>query len=116
MARKADQIQTGNDSLTPLTDAGMEMAPKHRYTPTLLAGRQRRTPRWLAIPIFSPLRRFTRSSFWPYIAILGPGIVAAAAGNDAGGIATYAQTGAAYGYSLLWVMLIVTFSLSLVQE
>lgn len=116
MANKVDQVEQGKDTLTPLTDAGMEMATKHRYVPSLTSNRQQRFPRWLAIPILSPLRRLTRTGFWPYIAILGPGIVAAAAGNDAGGIATYASTGAAYGYSLLWVMVIVTFSLSLVQE
>jgi len=38
---------------------------------------------------------------WLYLAALGPGLVAAAAGNDAGGIATYATVGAQYGYHLL---------------
>lgn len=118
MAKKVDPVQPVGDAGTPLSDASTERAPKpkRRYIPTLVGGRQRRTPRWLALPILSPLRRLTRTRFWPYIAILGPGIVAAAAGNDAGGIATYAQTGAAYGYSLLWAMVVVTVSLSLVQE
>lgn len=57
-----------------------------------------------------------RGRMWPYLAALGPGIIAAAAGNDAGGIATYATVGADYGYSLLWVMLAVTVLLVLVQE
>lgn len=48
--------------------------------------------------------------------ILGPGLVAASAGNDAGGIATYASAGAKYGYDLIWVMIIVTVSLAVVQE
>jgi len=51
-----------------------------------------------------------------WIAILGPGLIACSAGNDAGGIATYASTGAAYGYDLIWVMLLVTVSLAVVQE
>ncbi|MBA2503567.1 MAG: divalent metal cation transporter [Pyrinomonadaceae bacterium] len=43
-------------------------------------------------------------------------MVAANAGNDAGGIATYASTGATYGYRLLWVMLPIAISLAIVQE
>jgi Mn2+/Fe2+ NRAMP family transporter len=48
--------------------------------------------------------------------VLGPGLVAASAGNDAGGIATYSSAGAKFGYDLLWVMLIITVSLAIVQE
>ena len=43
-------------------------------------------------------------------------MVAACAGNDAGGIATYASAGASYGYHLLWSLIPVTISLGLVQE
>ncbi|HKC76966.1 MAG TPA: Nramp family divalent metal transporter [Gaiellaceae bacterium] len=50
------------------------------------------------------------------LAFLGPGIVAANAGNDAGGIATYASVGARYGYDLLWMMVLITISLVVVQE
>jgi Mn2+/Fe2+ NRAMP family transporter len=50
------------------------------------------------------------------VAFLGPGIVAANAGNDAGGIATYASVGAKYGYDLLWMMVLITVSLVVVQE
>lgn len=53
---------------------------------------------------------------WRLLAILGPGLIAASAGNDAGGIATYSSAGAAYGYELVWVMVIITFSLAVVQE
>ena len=49
-------------------------------------------------------------------AILGPGLIAANAGNDAGGIATYASVGAKYGYDLLWMMVVITVSLIVVQE
>ena len=38
------------------------------------------------------------------LAILGPGLIAANAGNDAGGIATYASAGAQYAYRMLFVM------------
>jgi NRAMP (natural resistance-associated macrophage protein)-like metal ion transporter len=47
---------------------------------------------------------------------LGPGLIAANAGNDAGGIATYASVGAKYGYDLLWMMVAITVSLIVVQE
>jgi Mn2+/Fe2+ NRAMP family transporter len=49
-------------------------------------------------------------------AVLGPGLIAANAGNDAGGIATYASVGAKYGYDLLWMMVVITVSLIVVQE
>src|SRR5581483_8870693 len=57
--------------------------------------------------------------FAPVVAlagVLGPGLVAANAGNDAGGIATYASVGARYGYDLLWMMVLITVSLIVVQE
>jgi NRAMP (natural resistance-associated macrophage protein)-like metal ion transporter len=57
-----------------------------------------------------------RSRLLAYLAILGPGMIAANAGNDAGGIATYASTGADYGYTLLWVLIPITISLGIVQE
>jgi NRAMP (natural resistance-associated macrophage protein)-like metal ion transporter len=51
-----------------------------------------------------------------YLAIIGPGVITAAAGNDAGGIATFASVGADYGYRLLWLLIPLTFSLGIVQE
>jgi NRAMP (natural resistance-associated macrophage protein)-like metal ion transporter len=53
---------------------------------------------------------------WRWLFILGPGLIAAAAGNDAGGIATYSAAGAQFGYDLIWVMVIITVSLAVVQE
>jgi NRAMP (natural resistance-associated macrophage protein)-like metal ion transporter len=50
------------------------------------------------------------------LAVLGPGLIAANAGNDAGGIATYASVGARYGYDLIWMMVVITVSLVVVQE
>ncbi len=50
------------------------------------------------------------------LAILGPGLIAGAAGDDAGGIATYASVGAEYGYSLLWALVLITVALIVVQE
>src|SRR5919197_2418383 len=49
------------------------------------------------------------------LAFLGPGLIAGAAGDDAGGIATYAQIGAQYGYQFLWVIAPITLSLIVVQ-
>jgi len=51
-----------------------------------------------------------------FLAILGPGMITANAGNDAGGIATFASVGAEFGYRLLWVLIPITISLGLVQE
>ncbi len=50
------------------------------------------------------------------LGILGPGLIAANAGNDAGGIATYSAAGARYGYQLLWVLLVILIALIVVQE
>lgn len=49
-------------------------------------------------------------------AILGPGIITANAGNDAGGVAAYSQAGAQFGYSLIWTLPVLTISLIVVQE
>ena len=59
----------------------------------------RRRPRWLL-----------------WLMILGPGLIAANAGNDAGGIATYASAGSEFGYRTLFVMALVTIALIIVQE
>jgi Mn2+/Fe2+ NRAMP family transporter len=61
-------------------------------------------------------RRLSEKRFYAYLAILGPGLIAANAGNDASGIATYATAGAAYGYTLLWSFIPMTISLVVVQE
>src|SRR6266498_1953497 len=60
--------------------------------------------------------RARRRRIWPYVLALGPGLLAASAGNDAGGIATYASAGASYGYGLLWAMVLVTIFVGVVQE
>jgi Mn2+/Fe2+ NRAMP family transporter len=51
-----------------------------------------------------------------FLAVLGPGFITANVDNDSGGILTYSQAGAQYGYSLLWTMLPITISLIVVQE
>ncbi len=57
-----------------------------------------------------------RKGLLAYLSILGPGVIAANAGNDAGGIATYSSVGAEHGYRLLWVLIPITISLGIVQE
>ena len=50
------------------------------------------------------------------MSVIGPGIITANVDNDAGGIATYSQAGADFGYSLLWTLVPITGALILVQE
>src|SRR5262249_17941660 len=47
-----------------------------------------------------------------WVFMLGPGLIATSAGNDAGGIATYSAAGARYGYALIWVLLLLIVSLA----
>jgi len=54
--------------------------------------------------------------FFIYLAAAGPGIIAANAGNDAGGVATYASAGAEFGYSPLFFMVVVTIGYVCIQE
>jgi NRAMP (natural resistance-associated macrophage protein)-like metal ion transporter len=51
-----------------------------------------------------------------FLAVLGPGFITANVDNDSGGILTYSQAGAQYGYSLLWTMIPITLALIVVQE
>ena len=53
---------------------------------------------------------------WRYLAIVGPGIIVANAGNDAGGIFTYSNLGAKYGTVLLWAIVPITLALIVTQE
>ncbi len=78
-----------------------QTAPSSLSTPPRAAGEPspRRRGRWLAL-----------------LSVLGPGVISAAAGNDAGGIATFSKVGANYGLSLLWGLALVTVGLIVVQE
>jgi Mn2+/Fe2+ NRAMP family transporter len=51
-----------------------------------------------------------------FFAIAGPGIITGNVDNDAGGIATYSAAGARFGYRLLWILLLTTISLAVIQE
>lgn len=50
------------------------------------------------------------------LAAMGPGLLTAMAGNDAGGIATYSSTGATYGYGMLWTVPLMCVLLIVAQE
>src|SRR5215467_5261605 len=69
-------------------------------------GARLRPPRWA---------RRRSSRLIAALAFLGPGLIAANAGNDAGGVATYSSVGAKYGYDLLWTILLIAISLGIVQ-
>jgi Mn2+/Fe2+ NRAMP family transporter len=51
-----------------------------------------------------------------FLAVLGPGFITANVDNDPGGILTYSQAGAKYGYQLLWTLIPTTIALIVVQE
>lgn len=59
-------------------------------------------------------RRFLK--FAAVLAILGPGLIAANAGNDAGGIVTYASAGSQFGYQTLFICVLIIAALVAVQE
>ncbi len=66
-----------------------------------------------------PLKPFLKS--WRVrlallLAVIGPGFITANVDNDAGGIFTYSQAGAQFGYTLLWTMIPITIALIVVQE
>ena len=69
---------------------------------------------WISKTIHK-IRRFKRWSL-VFLAALGPGIITMIADNDAGGISTYAQTGAKTGFNLLWAMVILIPMAYYVQE
>ena len=46
-----------------------------------------------------------------FLAVVGPGLIVSNVDNDAGGIYTYAQSGAQYGYMVLWSLIPMTIVL-----
>lgn len=63
-------------------------------------------------------RAFTsaRLRLLAFLAVLGPGFITANVDNDPGGILTYSQAGAKFGYALLWTLIPTTIALIVVQE
>jgi Mn2+/Fe2+ NRAMP family transporter len=68
------------------------------------------------LPVSARPKVSRRRRFLTYLAWAGPGIIAANAGNDAGGIVTYASAGAEYVFRTLFFMVLVTVALICVQE
>ena len=60
--------------------------------------------------------RLVKYRFLAFLAILGPGFITANVDNDPGGILTYSQAGAKFGYLLLWTLIPTTIALIVVQE
>jgi Mn2+/Fe2+ NRAMP family transporter len=60
--------------------------------------------------------RITAARVIALLAVLGPGFITANVDNDPGGILTYSQAGARYGYTLLWTLVPTTVALIVVQE
>ena len=68
-------------------------------------------------PATGPDREFVGASGWrAYLQALGPGLVTGASDDDPSGIATYAQAGARFGFSMLWVALVTFPLMTGVQE
>jgi len=66
-------------------------------------------------------RRASFTRIWRYrllafFAVFGPGFITANVDNDVGGILTYSQAGAKFGYALLWTLIPTTIALIVVQE
>src|SRR5438270_13795482 len=51
-----------------------------------------------------------------FFAVLGPGFITAVVDNDSGGILTYSQAGAQFGYLPLWTLIPITVLLIITQE
>src|SRR5436305_9833813 len=51
-----------------------------------------------------------------FFAVIGPGFITAVVDNDSGGILTYSQAGARFGYLPLWTLLPITILLIVTQE
>jgi Mn2+/Fe2+ NRAMP family transporter len=60
--------------------------------------------------------RIVRFRLLAFFAIFGPGFITANVDNDPGGILTYSQAGAKFGYALLWTLIPTTIALIIVQE
>ena len=65
--------------------------------------------------IFYEYRKFFKG-LMRYLVLAGPGLIVMVADNDAGGITTYAVTGAQYKYHFLWFLIVLGFIAYFVQE
>src|ERR1700685_3365936 len=86
-----------------------------RKVDTLRRTPEKRPPVKRIRPAFSPWN-VMRYRLLAMFAIIGPGFITANVDNDPGGILTYSQAGAKYGYTLLWTLIPTTVALIVVQE
>src|SRR5215470_1406971 len=63
----------------------------------------------------NPLK-IVRFRLLAFFAVFGPGFITANVDNDPGGIFTYSQAGAKFGYALLWTLIPTTIALIVIQE
>jgi Mn2+/Fe2+ NRAMP family transporter len=72
----------------------------------------------IARPLGALRRRASRRriALTAFLAVLGPGVITGFAGNEAGGVTTYSSVGAQFGYSLLWLLLVASIGLGVIQE
>src|SRR5271170_4835083 len=86
-----------------------------RKVDTLRRTPEKRSPAKRSRPAFSSWS-VMRFRLFALLAIIGPGFITANVDNDPGGILTYSQAGAKYGYTLLWTLVPTTVALIVVQE
>src|SRR5579864_4921035 len=86
-----------------------------RKDDTLRRAPEKRTSGKRSRPAFSAWN-VMRYRLLALFAIIGPGFITANVDNDPGGILTYSQAGAKYGYTLLWTLVPTTIALIVVQE
>ena len=60
--------------------------------------------------------RRRRIALAAFLTVVGPGVITGFAGNEAGGVTTYSSVGALFGFSLLWLLLIASIGLGVIQE
>src|SRR6202050_3533271 len=65
---------------------------------------------------FNRRTRAARRRLAIFFAVVGPGLITSNVDNDAGGIATYTQTGAHSGDALLWLLIPLTVALYVSEE
>src|SRR4051794_18359058 len=82
----------------------------------VVAQRGRVVSRLPDVPLPRLRGRFRRRGLLAFLAVMGPGIIAGVAGNDAGGLTTYSVMGAQTGLTLLWIFPITIVILAIVQE
>jgi NRAMP (natural resistance-associated macrophage protein)-like metal ion transporter len=92
----------------------MTNAPKPSSPPTSSAHDWGSPSFWISKTIHR-LSRLKRRTL-VFLSVLGPGIITMIADNDAGGISTYSITGAKYGFSLLWILIVLLPVAYYIQE